>query len=559
MRQGGLLLELSVPATANVAFMRNSGMHWQTGRPMHNPTPPLLASLVFALACVTPARALEGMFENEPVLDAASLAQPALLNGPGYKVAPRVAIGGYMARFHITTPYGPLDADSVQLLAIRIAELPAIETLNEASRKGAFAHALAERGKKTGNAIVNVFSHPVDSIVGLPMGVVHYFKKQIDTWSGRAQSASDRSSRIFENKGDPYRAPPGPMVAGRGVERTRSEVSVGNATRSETTETDVAVDTKATDDVVTPVIAGDPGDDRGPEVQAPPADAAAAGASERAPGAEDRKSHAWYARAGSELGRETKRYLKYNQARREIAKYLGIDPDTSNPYIVERLDTLAWAATWGNFSAGQALGAIAGPAATLITDTGMINEYVLTHTPEQVRERNEKMLQSVCSDEFGIRQFLRRGGFNDTLRTQFVDSLVKLKPHGGCNEVLELAATSHGEVEGRYLVDALALIERHSPTPYDGKLVIAGAAIAWVGANDSLCLPMPVDYLSWTADMGDFFDRPEFVRGDKTVLIGGEITPKALHKLGERGWRVQVRAPYAGAPSYAAGLDRTAR
>lgn len=523
---------------------------------MRHPTLQLLASLVLACACVTPAHALEGMFENEPVLDAASLAQPALLNGPSYKVEPRVAIGGYMARFHITTPYGPLEADSVQLLAIRVAELPAIETLNDASRKGAFAHALAERGKKTGNAIANVFSHPVDSIVGLPMGVVHYFKKQIDTWSGRAQSVSDRGSRIFENKGDPYRAPPGPMVAGRGVERTRSEVSVGNATRSETTVTNVPADSKAADDVVTPVIAGDPADD---QPGTPPPDAAAAGPSERAQSAEDRKSHAWYARAGSELGRETKRYLKYSQARREIAKYLGIDPDTANPYIVERLDTLAWAATWGNFSAGQALGAIAGPAATLISDTGLINEYVLTHTPEQIRERNERMLQSVCSDEFGIRQFLRRGGFNDTLRTQFVDSLVKLKPHGGCNEVLELAVTSHGEVEGRYLVDALALIERHAPTPYDGKLVIAGAAIAYIAANGRLWLPMPVDYLSWTADMGDFFDRPEFVRSDKTVLIGGEITPKALRKLGERGWRVQVRAPYAGAPSYAAALERSMR
>src|SRR5258708_34207361 len=120
-----------------------------------------------------------------------------------------------MARFWIQTPYGPLNADSAQLLAIRVSEIPAMVTLDKASRSGSFAHALAARGKKTGMAIAHVIMHPIDSITGIPMGVARYFKRQLDMWSGRAQSASDRSSRILENKGDPYRAPDGPMVAGR--------------------------------------------------------------------------------------------------------------------------------------------------------------------------------------------------------------------------------------------------------------------------------------------------------------------------------------------------------
>ena len=78
---------------------------------------------------------------------------------------------------------------------------------------------------------------------------------------------------------------------------------------------------------------------------------------------DDAKNHAWYARAGSEVAREGKRYLQYNSQRRAMATLLGVDPYSSNTILNEELDTLAWAAVWGNFSAGTALGAIGGTAA----------------------------------------------------------------------------------------------------------------------------------------------------------------------------------------------------
>ncbi len=462
------------------------------------------------LACANgQARAGNSEYEDEPVLSAASLASPALLSGPDYKVDAKAKVGGYMARFWMQTPDGPLNADSAQLLAIRVSEIPAMITLDKASRSESFAHALASRGKKTGMAIAHVFMHPIDSITGIPMGVGRYFKHQWDVWSGRAQSASDRSSRIFENKGDPFRAPDGPMVAGRNVPNERI----------------------------------DPPDDAYASVDPKP----------------EPRSRAWYARTSSEIGREGKRFLKYNQSRNEIARHLGIDPNTSNPYILERLDSLAWAAVGGNFSAGEAIGAIAGPAAVVISDSQLIDTYVLAHTPEEIRARNEKNLQSLCSDEYTIRQFLRRGGFNDTLRTNLTNLLLKIDPRKGCNELLELAATTGSEVEARYLVDALALIARHGRAR-NSNLVVVGAAIAYAMPNGHVVLPMPVDYLAWTRDMGEFFARDEFTHtGDKLVLIGGEASPLTRRKLASNGWRVVTRAPYDGAPKYPTGEFAVAR
>jgi hypothetical protein len=472
-------------------------------------------------------------YEDEPILDAAALVQPALLSGPNYTVDPKAAVGGYMARFSITTKFGPLTADSAQLLAIRVNEIPAIETLERASQTGAFAHAIAERGKKTGMTVVKVIAHPIDSIVGLPMGVARYFKKQLDTWTGRAQSLSDQSARRFENKGDPFRAPDGPMTAGRDVPRVAIAKPDANGAGADPADENSM----------------DPGEDSAPDMEPSATDKPDPGAAST----DEKTRKTWYGRAGSEVGREAKRYLKYNSERNEIAKYLGIDPNTSNPYVVERLNSLGWAAVWGNFSAGEALGQVTGTAASVIADSGLIDQFVLTHTPEQIRERNEKNLLSICSDEFGVRQFSRRGAFNDTLRTQFVNALVKLKPATGCNELLELGTATRGEVEARYLVNALSLILHHAPDASGGKLVVAGAALIYLTPNKKLLLPLPVDYLSWSHDFGEFFDRPEFAHADKTALIGGEGSMLAQRKLTERGWGLVLRAAFDGAPHYAQG------
>jgi hypothetical protein len=417
--------------------------------------------------------------------------QPALLSGPNFKVVPEVQVRGYMANFLIDTPYGPLRADSVELLGVRIAEIPAIDALDRASRTGAFAHALAERGRKTAAAVANVAAHPVDTVTGLPAGVARYLRAQIDTWGGRAQSLADRSARKFENDGDPFRAPAGPMTAGRGVAKDDGLHSA------------------------------------------------------------EKKERSWYARAGSETEREARRYLKYNEQRRAMAKWLGVDPNSSNPILNDKLDSLSWAAVGGNFSAGTALGEVAGTAADVISYSGKLNQYVLEKPPEQLREENRRKLAKFCSDDDSIRSFLRRGGFNDTLRTELAESLEKLQPRTGCNDLIELAATTRGEVEARYLTNALMVIRRNAPESAGGDLVVAGAALAWRTRAGKLMLPLPVDYLTWSDDLGVFFDQSAFAVADKTVLIGGEASIAAQRQLTNRGWNLRVRAPSDAAAAYA--------
>lgn len=451
----------------------------------------LLATAAAALLLPASIVRADVTFEREPTLNAAAIVQPALLSAPNATVAPQAVVHGYMARFTLATPFGPLTAESVELLAIRQAEIPAIEALERASRSSAFAHALGEKFRKTGQSVWQVVTHPVDTLAGLPAGVARYFRKQVQRWGNRAQSLSDRAAREFGADGDPFRNANAPMGSAR-APLPGSEV---------------------------------------PKPDKP-----------------------WYGSIGKEIGREARRQVDYNKMRREMARHLGVDPASSNPLLRERLDTLAWAAVVGNFSGGAALDAVGGTAAEVISVGGRLNSLVWELDEENLRERNRVRLARWCSDEFAVRQFLRRGGFNDSLRTALADELDALKPLRGCNDLIEIGAGTRSELEARYLLNALRLLRRHGAP--GGELSVVGAAIVWRDGNGGLLLPLPLDWLSWTEDIGEFFAAPQFRVEDKTVLVAGEVSTSAQRALAARGWQLEWRAGYDGAPAYADDLSQ---
>jgi hypothetical protein len=444
---------------------------------------------MFGFAPLVAAAANEA--EEEPVIDAAGLVQPALLSGPGFSVDPHVELRGYMARFTLDTTYGPLQADSVEILAEREAELPALEALDKVTRSDAFLRAAGSRIGATAKALAQVVLHPVDTVLGIPAGVARYFGQRLAKIGTQAQTVSDRAARTFGNEGNPYPADEGPMSDGR--------------------------------------------DDGG--------------------GAPKKGKH-WYSSIAREAGREFKRQVKYSQVKRELAQRLGIDPYTSNPYAQERLSALAWVGSAGDFGAGSALGTIGGVGAGVLAQGGRINDVVWKLAPDDLRARNRERLQGHCRDELLIRQFLRRGAFSPTLQTAFADALDALQPAQGCDAVLELGMTATSELEARFLVNALRLVDAHlGARAKQGALERVGAGLAYAAADGELVLPLPVDRLSATAEVERFLDRPEFRAKNKTALIGGDASLAARRALTERGWSIVLGARRAGAPPYARSVE----
>lgn len=440
------------------------------------------------MACVAmPAMALDT--EEEPVIDAASLVEPALLSGPGFSVDPHVELRGYMAHFKIDTRFGSFDAPSVEILAEREAELPALEQLDAATHSDAFVRAAGNRFEQTGKSLAKIVMHPVDTVAGIPSGVARFLRDKLVKFGNQAQSLSDRAARKLGSSGNPYPSDDGPMTDAR---------------------------------------AGDAED-------APP-----------------RKRKNWFTRVTSEGERFVKREIKYNAVKRDIAKRLGIDPYSSNPYVQERLSSLAWVGTAGSFSAGSALGAVGGVGAEVLSKGGRVDEIVWRLSPDDLRARNETRLLGHCRDNLLVRQFLRRGAFSPTLQTHLADALDALQPSDGCDLFLELAITAQNELEARYIVNGLDLTLTHlGLRAKRGRLVTIGAGFAYIAADGELVLPLAVDRLIWTKEVAAFITRREFQVGKKTALIGGNASDIAERGLSENGWEVILRAPRRNAPPYA--------
>ena len=422
-------------------------------------------------------------YEVEPVLGATSFVRPALLSGPGYQVDPHVEIRGYMARFTIDTAIGPIQAESVEILGERIAELPALEALERLSRSQVFVDAADASVTRTAQGIGQILRHPVQTLTGIPMGVARYFGNRLKRIGNQAQALSDRGAREFGSSGNPHPRAEGPMTEAREIDRAEAR--------------------------------------------------------EKSDGSSD----GWYSGVGNEATREIKRQLKYGQVRRELAERVGIDPYTSNPYLRERLDKLAWAGSGGSYAATAALGAIGGAGGLTLAYSNQLNEVVWKLDPDQLREHNAIRLRRYCRDNLLMRQFLRRGTFTPTLQTALLDALDQLQPEVGGDALLELAMTAHSELEARYIVNALRLVaERLGTRAKGGRLLTIGAGLAYDSVDGERVLPLPIDYLAWTDEVARFLDSDEFRATHKTVLVSGSATPRSEQELTSRGWNIVVNA-----------------
>lgn len=184
-----------------------------------NALPWLAIFLLAAQRCLTVAAA---DFEHEPVLPTAELAQSGLLSGPGYAVEAQTPIVGFMARFTLDTDHGTVVADSVEMLGIRVAEMAAIDVLDEIGRSEAFGMAVRESLTEATETVGRIVTQPVSTIAGLPEGVARYFRDQAVKWGGRLRRHGDRIADKARNDGDPYDMI-GPMNAGRDAQPEREQ------------------------------------------------------------------------------------------------------------------------------------------------------------------------------------------------------------------------------------------------------------------------------------------------------------------------------------------------
>jgi hypothetical protein len=421
--------------------------------------------------------------EQEPVLDSAELVAPSLLHGPGFAVEARAPVVGYQARFTLRTRYGVLTANSVEMLAIRVAEMPAVEMLHAQPITSLMSKAASERMQEGTRSLAGIARRPLRTLANLPRGVARYFGKRLEKIGNRAQKLGDRARRRITEDGNPYDDARGVM----------------SATRERTSE-----------------------------------------------------PRHWYDKPRRELRNLARGELDHAGARREWARRLGVDPETSNPLIIPRLDALAWAAVGAQQATTLALANWGGGISTALAQGSRIHDAAWSLEPQDLRARNRARISTWCQDERLLRRFLHHRPFSAQLQTALSEALRSLQPAQGCSALLETALMARNEQEARFVVNAISLL-RHQlgSTEQGGQFVPIGAAIAYRSSDGHLLLPLPVDLLSWSHQVEQLFDLRIMRTTSRTVLVTGSISMRAQRELTARGWNLIASLPYPDAPPYA--------
>ena len=136
------------------------------------------------MASVQPSQlgAANGQYEEPPGVNVADLLPATPLSGPGYTVQPQAPTNGAMGQYTIVADpsvfhddAGTYYVESLDMLKIRLSEIPAIAQLDSMSNTSVYAQALATSAIRPVTAATNMVMHPMDTVTGLPGGVGDLF------------------------------------------------------------------------------------------------------------------------------------------------------------------------------------------------------------------------------------------------------------------------------------------------------------------------------------------------------------------------------------------------
>ena len=129
--------------------------------------------------------------ESEPTLPTREIAPESVaLDGPGYGVGSPTQVQNFLGQFSIRSDWGQIGAAGGVLLALRVAEMPALAELDKVSHSQVFAKAIADSAGKTIAGVARVAGDPVGTVTGIPAGVGRLFTRAADAFGSAATAIS---------------------------------------------------------------------------------------------------------------------------------------------------------------------------------------------------------------------------------------------------------------------------------------------------------------------------------------------------------------------------------
>jgi hypothetical protein len=119
----------------------------------------------------------QNRYEAPAVLRAADIVPPEILQNRLYKVDERVTTDGLLAKTVFHSQLGDFTAEGPGMVAVRAAEIQALDVLTKTETSEIFQKALQASLKRTGQSLKTAVTHPVDTIKGVPAGIGRFFDR----------------------------------------------------------------------------------------------------------------------------------------------------------------------------------------------------------------------------------------------------------------------------------------------------------------------------------------------------------------------------------------------
>ena len=233
--------------------------------------------------------------------------------------------------------------------------------------------------------------------------------------------------------------------------------------------------------------------------------------------------------------------LGYNKARREWAKKLEVDPYTSNPVLRTLLDDASAASFAGNFAVNLTLGAVAAPLQYTYSFDEETRDSVWNKPVLDLEKENQEKLLALGAAPRTVRDLLRNKWFTPTLQTALVARLAVLGKMDGIESVVSTAAVTLGESRARFLFESVAMLVTHHQK--EGRLVkirMSNLVPTGVTADGAVIAALAIDYGVWSEDAAAFAKRGELAATSRTLLVAGNLSPRAKQELERTGWKIKT-------------------
>jgi hypothetical protein len=238
--------------------------------------------------------------------------------------------------------------------------------------------------------------------------------------------------------------------------------------------------------------------------------------------------------------------LKMSSFKRDIAARLEVDPYTTNKVLQKEMNSVAWAATAGDwaFSAAMLPAGVGGTVVSNVRLTNSIKNVVQQEPSSRLRRLNDEKLEAMGISEDLRKKYLDHPSYSPRHDTILTQNLEALSGVAGRDAFLTLALSAEDEAEAQFYTQMIQILRGYHQTV--AKLTAIKPVNRFTVAQTAagpVVIALPVDRLVWAERVDASAQRLKAeYQGTKIDLwLTGTASPRAKQELESRGVAVTER------------------